>query len=192
MGLLNVPHPISYVSHETDTTGQVTSILCHYEDSSSAAKPKAYIQWVAEHAPTGSPVRIDETRIFKRLFKSDNPAALDDAYIQDIDPESLVKTSGALLEVGVWDLMKQSLVNKAKDAERRKKEAEESGTDVPPSVDGVESIRFQGIRVAYFAFDLDSKLGAFEEGGEAKMERRDGDKLVLNTIAGLKQDSGKK
>jgi glutaminyl-tRNA synthetase len=191
VGLLNVPHPISYVSHETDSVGNVTLIVCRYEDSTTAIKPKAYIQWVAEHAPSNSPVRVDETRIFKRLFKSDDPAALED-FVKDIDPESLVKSSNALLEVGVWDLMKQSLLNSAKASEKRKQEAITSGTEAPPSVDGVESIRFQGTRVAYFAFDYDSKLAALEEGVNAKMERRSGDRLILNMIAPLKQDSGKK
>lgn len=192
VGLLSVPHPISYVSHETDANGKVVSIICDYENSSATEiKPKAYIQWVAEHAASNSPVRVDETRIFKRLFKSDDPAALDD-YIKDIDSESLVKSSTALLEIGVWELMSRSLLDSAAATEKREQKAIASGTEAPPSVDGVESIRFQGTRVAYFAFDYDSKLGALEEGGNSKMERRDGDRLILNMIAPLKQDSGKK
>lgn len=189
VGLLGVPHAITHVSHETDSSGQVISIVCRYDDS-GAVKPKAWIQWVSEHAPSKSPVRVAETRIFKRLFKSDNPAALDDAYIQDIDKDSLVTVPGAMLEVGVWQIIKESLEAGRKAAELRQKEADASGTTAPPLVDGVESIRFQGVRVAYFCFDYESKAGALEAGGAA--EAHEGDRIVLNQIAPLKQDSGKK
>lgn len=192
VGLLNVPYPVSYVSHETGEGGEVTSIVCHYENGTTVPKPKAYIQWIAQHAESNSPVMVDETRIFKRLFKSDDPAALDEAYIQDIDQDSLEVIKTAMLEVGVWELMQKSLADAKSLAEKRQAEAAAAGTEAPPSVDGVEAIRFQGVRVAYFAFDQDSKLGALEAGVQGKLERRAGDKLVLNMIAPLKQDSGKK
>ena len=189
VGLLHVPFPISYISHEVDSNEKVTSIKCRYEnDPTKKLKPKAYIQWIAEHAPTGSPVKVDETRIFKRLFKSDDPAALGDGYIQDIDPDSLVVRKGALLEVGVWGIIKTSLKATRIAAADREKEAKEKGTTAPPNVDGVESIRFQGVRVAYFCFDFDSNAKALEGTGAKGSE---GDRLVLNMIAPLKQDSGK-
>lgn len=185
VGLLNVPFPISYVSHTTHpTTGAVDSIICKYEASVSP-KPKAYIHWVAEHLTSGSPVKISEARIFTRLFKSDNPAALGDAYIQDIDPNSLTVVSGALIETGIWKIVKDSLANAAAVVEERKKEAAKVGLEAPPSVDGMEVIRFQGTRVAYFALDQDSRLG------EVGMDKGEGE-IVLNMIAPLKQDAGKK
>ena len=189
VGLLHVPFPVTYLSHEVDSAGKVISINCRYEnDPTKKLKPKAYIQWIAQHVPTGSPVKIDETRIFKRLFKSDDPASLGDGYIADIDPDSLVVQKGALLEVGVWKIIKNSLeAGKAAAAERKRK-AEEKGTNAPPLVDGVESIRFQGVRVAYFCFDLDSSAKALEGNGD---EGNEGDRLVLNMIAPLKQDAGK-
>lgn len=190
VGLLNVPNPITYVSHEENAAGDVTSIVCHYEDGETKPKPKAWIQWVAEHAPSKSPVRVEETRIFKRLFKSDNPAGLGDAYLDDIDPESLVKVPGAMLETGIWSVIEKSLASAKATVEQRKKEALEIGVEAPPSVDGLETIRFQGLRVAYFALDLDSKLVSLDEGRRAGEGGQD--RLVLNLIAPLKQDSTKK
>lgn len=190
VGLLSVPFPISYVSHQVDSNGKVVSIVARYDTSDAAPKPKAYIQWVAEHAPSKSPVKVDETRIFKRLFKSDNPAALDDAYIQDIDPDSLITNTGALLETGIWQIIKESIAAGKKAAETRRVEALATGTTAPPLVDGVESIRFQGVRVAYFCLDYESKVGALEDNGKA--ESMDGDRLVLNQIAPLKEDAKKK
>ena len=56
---------------------------------------------------------------------------------------------------------------------------------------GKEVIRFQGLRVAYFAVDKDSKLASLEEPDTTVPARRDGDVLVLNRIVSLKEDSGK-
>ncbi|KAK4698430.1 glutaminyl-tRNA synthetase, partial [Phenoliferia sp. Uapishka_3] len=188
VGLLNVPHPITYVSHETNAEGVVTSIVCRYDDSPTAPKPKTWIQWVAEHAPSHSPVRVSETRVFKRLFKSDDPGSLDkEEYIKDIDPESLVRISGALLEVGIWKIIDDSLADAKKVVEERQKEAAKAGIDAPPQVDGLEVVRFQGLRVAYFALDLDTELESSPKDGA---ERKD--KLILNLIAPLKEDAGKK
>ena len=185
VGLLNVPHPISYVSHDVDGEGKVTSIVCRYENEGPASKqkPKAFIQWVAQHEASSSPVKIAETRIFSRLFKSDDPASLGDDYIKDIDPASLKRVEGAIVEVGVWKVIEDSLARAKKAVEDRQEQAKKDGIEAPPQVDGVEAIRFQGQRVAYFALDLDSHLA---EGGVGKGD----DKLVLNLIAPLKQDAG--
>lgn len=187
VGLLNVPYPVTYVSHETDSaTGRVSSIVCRYENDPARkpSKPKGWIQWVAEHAASGSPVRVEEARIFKRLFKSDDPASLGDKYIDDIDPDSLKVVKGALLETGVWKVARESLDEVKRVARERQLEAEKTGTEAPPLVEGVEAIRFQGMRVAYFAFDYESSLGQGDKLGQAD------DKIVLNLIAPLKQDAG--
>ncbi len=56
---------------------------------------------------------------------------------------------------------------------------------------GKEVIRFQGLRVAYFAVDKESKLGVLEEPDSAEPGPRPGDVIVLNRIVSLKEDSGK-
>lgn len=210
VGLSQAPHPITCTSYKTDpVTGDVIELTCRLEDGISGPvppKPKAFIQWVAEHAPSGSPVQVDETRIFHPLFKSDNPAALDD-YLQDIDKESLQVVSGAMIEVGFWSLAKRSLEEARREGRTRTEKAlkeEASSTtraaneddDTPrPTADqlvGNECVRFQGLRVAYFTLDKDAKLACLGEGADVVAGRRPGDKVVLNRIVSLKEDVGKK
>jgi len=56
---------------------------------------------------------------------------------------------------------------------------------------GNECIRFQGLRVAYFAVDKDTRIASIDEPSEMEPARRQGDYLVLNRIVTLKEDSGK-
>ncbi|CAL1701118.1 unnamed protein product [Somion occarium] len=214
VGLFQAPHPITCTSYKTDpVTGQVTELICRLENEGPAAtkKPKAFIQWVAEHAPSGSPVRVDETRIFHQLFKSDNPAAAVPDFTADINPHSLDIIKGALVEVGFWQLAKKAYNDAKKESKARtekalKETAEASASspietashendDTPKATSeqlvGLECIRFQGLRVAYFAVDRESKLGCLNEPDSVEPDRREGDKLVLNRIVSLKEDSGK-
>ncbi|KAH7105388.1 glutaminyl-tRNA synthetase [Auriculariales sp. MPI-PUGE-AT-0066] len=93
VGLLNAPYPVVYVSHTTDpATKTVTEVRVRFDKE--AKKPKGFVQWVALHAASGSPVVVDETRIYNRLFKSDKPASSPD-YIADINPDSLEIVKGA-------------------------------------------------------------------------------------------------
>ncbi|CAE6391096.1 unnamed protein product [Rhizoctonia solani] len=211
VGLFQAPHPITCVSYKTDASGAVTELVCRLEDGADGKpvpKPKAWIQWVAEHAPSSSPVVIDETRIFHSLFKSDNPAATDD-FLADINPNSLDVIKGAMVEVGFWPLAKRSMSEALKESRERTEKAlkEESvgegvgsgaagHNDTPmPTAEqlvGNEVVRFQGLRVAYFALDKEARLGCFSEADGATPGRREGDKLVLNRIVSLKEDAGKK
>ena len=56
---------------------------------------------------------------------------------------------------------------------------------------GKECIRFQGLRVAYFATDKDARLTCLEEAEGVEPARKQGDYIVLNRIVSLKEDSGK-
>lgn len=183
VGLFKAPCPITYVSHDTDADGKVTSIVCRYENGDKPPKPKTYIQWVGEHANSRSPVYLRETRLMERLFKSDNPGALKDAeMIADLNPSSLTLLEGTMIETGIWDVVRTSLAESKRVVEERKKTAEAAGLTAPPSVDGLECVRFQAMRVAYFCLDSeDTKLDAQAGTGD----------LVLNQIAALKQDAGK-
>ncbi|KAF9821284.1 hypothetical protein IEO21_00892 [Rhodonia placenta] len=207
VGLFQAPHPITCTSYKTDpTTGQVTELICRLEDGEGAAKkPKAFIQWVAEHAPSGSPVRVDETRIFYQLFKSDNPAAALPDFKADINPDSLEVVKGAMVEVGFWSLAKHAYSEARKESKARTDKALQAsagtaGTvvehdDTPKATSeqlvGKECIRFQGLRVAYFATDKDAKLACLDEPAEVEPRRKEGDIVVLNRIVSLKEDSGK-
>jgi len=204
VGLFQAPHPITCTSIKTDPeTGKAVELICRLENGGGEVKkPKAFIQWVAEHAPSGSPVRIDETRIFHPLFKSENPQAAKPDFKADINPNSLETVKGALIEVGFWTQAKKAIVEaRADSSERTKKALENEAISSPHDKDapvptseqlvGKECVRFQGLRVAYFALDSDSVLSSIDEPEDTVPGRRDGDKIILNRIVSLKEDSGK-
>lgn len=199
VGLFQAPYPITCTSYKTDpATGEVVELICRLENEGEVKKPKAFIQWVAEHAPSGSPVRVDETRIFHRLFKSDQPSS---DFRTDINPDSLEVVKGALLEVGFWPLAKRSIAEAVKESKARTEaaskdcEAPTPGDDTPHATSeqlvGKECVRFQGLRVAYFALDKDARVASLDEPDNVGPARKQGDFLILNRIVSLKEDSGK-
>lgn len=195
--------PITCTSFKTDpVTGDVVELTCRLEDEATIKKPKAFIQWVAVHEPSGSPVRIDEARIFNQLFMSDNPVAVKPDFTADINPNSLEIVKGTMLEVGFWSLAKRAYEEAKEESRRRMEKANaENANEAPnnpdapsPTVEqlvGNEVVRFQGLRVAYFALDSDSVVKCLGEEGDAKPGLRTGDKLILNRIVSLKEDVGK-
>ncbi|TCD70441.1 hypothetical protein EIP91_003522 [Steccherinum ochraceum] len=205
VGLFQAPHPITCTSYKTDpATGEVTELICKLENDTAGAakKPKAFIQWVAEHAPSGSPVRIDETRVFHQLFKSDNPLAAVPDFKADINPHSLDMHKGAMVEIGFWGLAKQLYSQAIKESQERTEKAlkaagatehKDDGTPKATSEQlvGKEVIRFQGLRVAYFAVDKESTLACLNQAEGAEPNWSAGDRIVLNRIVSLKEDSGK-
>lgn len=201
VGLFQAPHPITCTSFKTDPkSGEVVELICTLEDGTGSAtlmkKPKAFVQWVAEYEPLGSPVRIDETRVFHRLFKSDHPPS---DYKSDINPNSLEVVKGAMVEVGFWPIAKQSILAARREAQSRaEKSLADRSEDVgkgeelsAESLVGMECVRFQGLRVAYFAVDAETKLACLDEAEDVAPGRREGDVLVLNRIVSLKEDLGK-
>ncbi|KAK0521392.1 Glutaminyl-tRNA synthetase [Tilletia horrida] len=235
VGLLQVPHTITCTSFKLDEkTGRPIEVFATYDDGSAPAptagvgatgskkKKPTYIQWVAEHAPSHSPVRLDEVRIFHPLFTSPNPAG-ETNFLDHVDTGSLEVVRGALIERGFWEIARASFKAARKEAEERTVRAKEAAkkaqrdTDVPilraaSSTDagkketetdevvgklnsaqlvGKECVRFQGMRIAYFALDRESKLGeALEEGARGE-EGAQSAKIILNRIVTLKEDAGK-
>ena len=188
VGLLNVTHPIVAESFDIDpNTGQVTEIKATYLDPSISAweekqtkpaKPKAFIQWVAESPLHKSPLRA-EVRIFHPLFKSVNPDTNPGGFLEDINPRSEEVFPSAYLETGFDEVARRSPWPKD-----FLSAGDENGRTTSPW-----EIRFQGVRVAYFAVDTDSVLetnAALAE-DEKEMQRR----IVLNQIVPLKEDTGK-
>ncbi|KAF5333420.1 hypothetical protein D9611_002642 [Ephemerocybe angulata] len=199
VGLFQAPWSITCTAHKVDpVTGEVTELICKAENEGTPKKPKAFIQWVAEHAPSGSPVRIDETRIFHRLFKSDKPPS---DFRSDINPDSLEIVKTAITEVGILPLARRMLIDARKEAKSRTEKATKENVQAKAEDDtphataeqlvGNECVRFQGLRVAYFALDKDSRIASLDEADSEKAERKQGDYLVLNRIVSLKEDSGK-
>jgi glutaminyl-tRNA synthetase len=207
VGLLGLTRPITCTTFTTDeATGKVTEIQCRLEEQ-GAVKPKGWIHWVAEHAASASPVRVNETRIFKPLFKSDDPAALDD-FLADINPDSLEIVKDSLIEVAFWDVARREFAQAREEAKRRTEEAArsaaESGGDAKEEKEkeqattpvrradqlvGNEVVRFQAVRTAYFALDSDSVLPGITNDGDSEGKET---KVVLNWIVSLKEDAGKK
>ena len=170
VGLLNAVHPIRCKSFTKDpATGKVDSIEAEYGPDVPAGK--ARIHWVGESAAHNSPIKA-EARIFNPLFKSNKPNELDwknGGYYDNVNPDSLIVYPHALLETG-FQYVREN-------APWPKEEGEARG------MVGKSSVRFQGIRSAFFALDADSD--DLLSGGEAG-------RVVLNRIVSLKEDSGKR
>jgi glutaminyl-tRNA synthetase len=143
---------------------------------------------------------VDETRIFHQLFKSDNPLSATPDFKADINPISLEVIRGAMVEVGFWALAKRLLAEARRESQIRTQEALKNNPhdphdDTPHATTeqlvGKECMRFQGLRVAYFALDKDARVACLDEAEGIAPVRGQGDFLVLNRIVSLKEDSGK-
>lgn len=202
VGLFKAPAPVTCVSYTKDpSSGRITEIRCVLEDAtaSKAKKPKAYIQWV--NAPDA--IKIDEVRYFHPLFKSDPPPS---DFESDVDPDSLQVFTDAVIEPAFYFLAKKAIDDARKESEERTKKAiaesagatHVEGDKDEPVVDadqlvGMENVRFQGMRLAYFAVDRESKIACLDKTRkDAKPAREAGDKIILNRIVSLKEDVGKK
>ncbi|KZF23337.1 glutaminyl-tRNA synthetase [Xylona heveae TC161] len=167
VGLLKVPYPIKATTFSKDpTTGLVTEVRAVYEKPEEGAtfkKPKTYIQWVGSSEKHHSPVKV-EARMFYSLFRSENPDATEGGFINDINPDSEQIFPNAMVETGLDDVRK-----------RAPWPQEEGEKNIANKDAGYETVRFQGLRIAYFCLDKDSTS----------------DKLVLNRIVGLKEDAAK-
>ncbi|KAL4783457.1 tRNA synthetases class I, catalytic domain-containing protein [Aspergillus varians] len=154
VGLWKSPYPIKATTFSKDADGKVTEVRAVLDKS--GGKPKTYIHWV----PEGS--RKVEVRIHDPLFKSDEPASAEGGFLADINPNSETIYKDSLIESGFDEVHRRAPWPEAA-GERS------DGTPRP------ETVRFQGMRVAYFAMDSDSTE----------------DHIVLNRIVSLKQDTGK-
>jgi glutaminyl-tRNA synthetase len=139
-----------------------------------------FIHWVASSPAHSSPISA-EVRYFNPLFNSTDPSAHPAGFLADVNPNSLETYPNALLDIGFTEI-KRRAPWPAEEGERMAtvQKDEYNGTGAgqksPDSkIFRPETVRFQGMRVAYFALDSDST----EE------------KVVLNRIVALKDDPGK-
>ncbi|KAI3323612.1 glutaminyl-tRNA synthetase [Xylariaceae sp. AK1471] len=154
VGLLYMPYPIKAVSFTTDNaSGVVREIQAVFDKDTK--KPKAYIQWV----PEGSPAA--EVRIYTSLFKSEQPLSVPGGFMNDLAPSSETIWPHAMIDASFQEVRRRAPWPEA--------EGEKLGDFRP------ESVRFQAMRLAYFALDSDST----------------DDAIVLNRIVPLKEDLGK-
>lgn len=94
-------------------------------------KPKTFIQWV----PSSS--REVEVRVHNSLFKSEKPDDAEGGYLNDLNPESEVTYPKAKIESGF-------------DEVKARAPWPEAAGESELGKGGLESVRFQGMRVAYF------------------------------------------
>ncbi len=135
VGLLQVSYPIKAVSFTKDGD-KITEIRAVYDKEGK--KPKTYIHWVAQ----GS--REVEVRIHNSLFKSEKPDSAEGGFLKDINPNSEEIWPKALIESGF-------------DEVKRRAPWPEAAGESELGKGGLESVRFQAMRVAYmvsFLFSL--------------------------------------
>lgn len=166
VGLMKVPFNIQVKSVDYDSNNKPILIHAEYLNKPELhKKPKAYIQWIPESKKYNSPVRIDEVRVYNQLFNSENPSSHPDGFLADINKDSESVVKGALIEPAILDIKSKSPLNMPFTDEKFNIKEEE----------GVETVRFQALRVGYFCLDTDST----------------DDKLILNRIVTLKEDADK-
>lgn len=161
VGLLKVPSTIRATTFTKDANGDITEVRARYENDIPFKKPKTYIQWVADCPTKGSPVKL-EARVFNQLFKSENPEDNPAGFLADINPNSEQIYPNAIVEIGIHEVRRR--------APWPELEGEKDKAKIGP-----ETVRFQALRVGYFALDSDST----------------GEKIVVNQIVTLKEDAGK-
>ena len=178
VGLLQAPHPVFATSFEKDAEGRVTKVLARFDKEGK--KPQTYIQWV----PKGS--RTVEARVYNQLFKSDDPEAVEGGFLEDVNPDSEVVYKDAMVETGFEEVRRR---------------APWPATAGEEGKSGPEAVRFQAIRVGYF---VSFPFGGLVVGKcevscvewctnlrQAMDQDSTEDKIVLNRIVSLKEDSGK-
>ncbi|KAL8964091.1 MAG: hypothetical protein Q9183_004710 [Haloplaca sp. 2 TL-2023] len=178
VGLLRAPFPITATSFEKDpTTGQVTTVHAKYEkpsDGNAPKKPKSFIHWVASSPTHKSPIKAT-VRAFNPLFKSNNPAAHPDGFLADINPDSEQIFPDAMIETGFEEIKRRAPWPAEAGEKQRVESGETDAKRTEQGAPGPETVRFQGMRVAYFCVDRETT----------------GDELILNRIVTLKEDVGK-
>lgn len=178
VGLLKVPYPLKATSFRKDeTSGRVIEIHAEYQkpaEGESFKKPKTYIQWVAKSEKYCSPI-MAEARIFNPLFKSENPDAAEGGFLNDIRDGSEEVYSNAMVEIGLTEVRRRAPWPEEAGEQNMKKGKITGEQGDGSKVPGFETVRFQGLRVAYFCLDKDTTA----------------DKIVLNRIVSLKEDGGK-
>lgn len=201
VGLFKAPFPITCTSFSKDSaTGAITEIRARLENDGTAKKPKAYVQWV--NAPDA--VKIDEVRYFHPLFKTEPPPA---DFESDVSADSLQVFKNAVIEPAFYAVARKAMDDAKKEAKERTEKAkkematnesagakdaehkEDEPTVKADSLVGNENVRFQAMRLAYFTIDRESEIASLKD--EKVTGPSKGDKIILNRIVSLKEDTGK-
>ena len=170
------PFVIKATSFKKDESGRVTEIHAELMKPDEVTKKsyKASIHWVGKSAEHHSPVELAEVRLFNPLFKSKDPNSAEGGYLADIREGSEEIYPNAMIEIGLEEIRKRAPWP-AEAGEKGRLEGEEGERKVESIKPGPETVRFQGMRNAYFCLDSDTV----------------DDKIILNRIVSLKEDKGK-
>ncbi|KAL4933421.1 ribosomal protein L25/Gln-tRNA synthetase [Aspergillus undulatus] len=173
VGLRRVPFPITATSFEKDpVTGVVTLIKARYNKPAEgirSKKAKAYIHWIAEWPSLNSPVKAS-ARTYEPLFTCDKTDSHPDGFLSVANPYSEQVFSKALVETGHHESIHRAPWPDSKGEAGIEPDSRSIAAAAP-----LETVRFQGMRVGYFCLNRDSSP----------------DKIVLNRIVTLKEDSRK-
>ncbi|TVY75655.1 putative glutamine--tRNA ligase [Lachnellula suecica] len=169
VGLLQAPYPIKATSF-TKNGDKVTQVRAVYDKEGK--KPKTFIHWVAE----GS--RGVEVRIHNALFKSEKPEDAEGGFLNDINPNSEEIWPHAMIESGFEEV-------------KRRAPWPEAAGESELGKGGLESVRFQAMRVAYMVILIPFLLPDEAKLSQAMDSDSTADKVVLNRIVSLKEDAGK-
>lgn len=159
VGLMKVPFNVS-VKEVVRENGNIVKVIVNY-DKDIKKKPKTYIQWIG----SDNAKSLKEVRLYKQLFKSENPLANPEGYLKDINDDSEEVIKGSMVEAeGFESVNKNSPFNI---------QIPSSQFNIKEKA-GPEAVRFQAMRIGYFCIDSDST-----------------DNDVLNRIVTLKEDAAK-
>ncbi|KAJ2854436.1 Glutaminyl-tRNA synthetase, partial [Coemansia erecta] len=176
VGLQGVAHPIVCTEVRKNADGSIAELVCRYLNEGKQPKPKTFIQWIADCPKVGSPVRLDEVRIFGPLFKHADPSdesVVPGGYLSDVNTDSLKVSKGSIVETGFWEVIKRYAATLAGKEELGKH--------------NLESVRVQFMRIGYFTLDKDSELSV----SDIESDNISNAKFVVNRIVTLKEDSKK-
>jgi glutaminyl-tRNA synthetase len=170
------PFVIKATSFKKEESGSVTEIHAELMKPEEVTKKsyKASIHWVGKSAEHHSPIELAEVRLFNPLFKSKDPNSAEGGYLADIREGSEEIYSNAVIEIGLEEIRKRAPWP-AEAGEKVRLDDEEGEEKIEPIKPAPETVRFQGMRNAYFCLDSDTV----------------DDKIILNRIVSLKEDKGK-
>eukprot|EP00878_Enallax_costatus_P027531 GHUV01029655.1.p1 GENE.GHUV01029655.1~~GHUV01029655.1.p1 ORF type:complete len:535 (+),score=80.18 GHUV01029655.1:1463-3067(+) len=98
--MLRYAYPITVTGYSASDDGTITEVQAEADLDFIAGggkkPPKGVLNWVAQPAPGQDPERA-EVRLYDVLFKSEAPDALGDAWLDDINKESLEIVQGAMI-----------------------------------------------------------------------------------------------
>lgn len=103
--MLRYAYPATYKSHSVSADGAVTEVVCELDRdflAAGRAPPKGVLNWVSEPKPGQAPLTF-EARLVGPLFNADAPEELGDAWLDDLNKDSLAVLTGCFANQDLAD-----------------------------------------------------------------------------------------